>query len=312
VIDPEGGLGDQLILLGMEKKLQEMNIHYRLLRIRKSPIANKALARALDSLPSIQRIIRASRPGVIESRIRQLTHLLSKTIASDPKLSEEVILLRGGAYLNDVWKGYGVLRLVANAVRNKPKTIIIVAPQSFYFEETRFPEVLANLREEVHIFCRENESYKLLSSFRYPKNVHIHLSPDTAFYLSRKDLDVRNVRERYILIAPRLDRESATTWRINKIPKSRGTHVVSKDANLLPDFKSFVDIVANACKVYTDRLHVSILAAILNKETYLLPTIYHKNKSVYEFSLKHFRNVKFINAKEFPVPETSNTNRTHH
>jgi hypothetical protein len=44
VIDPEGGYGDELILMGLEKKLRKMNIHYKLLRIRKSPFANKALA----------------------------------------------------------------------------------------------------------------------------------------------------------------------------------------------------------------------------------------------------------------------------
>jgi exopolysaccharide biosynthesis predicted pyruvyltransferase EpsI len=65
---------------------------------------------------------------------------------------------------------------------------------------------------------------------------------------------------------------------------------------------SFIDITAKAARVYTDRLHVAILAGILRKEIYLLPNSYHKNKSTYEFSLKRFHNVHFIDTNEFPPP----------
>jgi len=285
VVDPEGGMGDQLILLGLEKKLQEMNIHYRMLRVRKSLAINKTLARAIDSVPALQTIIRAVRPDIMERRFRELIPPLGEAFTPGPYQSEDVILLRGGAYLNDIWKGYGVMRLVSKVVCNNPQAIIIIAPQSFYFKETRFPEILQEITNDVHVFCREIESCNLLSSFHYPKNVHISLSADTALYVSRGDLHVQDKPGDYILVAPRLDRESVVTWRLEKMRRTWGTSYVCKDVNLLADFKSFVEVVANACKVYTDRLHVAILAAILAKETYLLPNSYHKNKSTYEFSL---------------------------
>ena len=303
VLDPEGGFGDQLILLGLEKKLREMNIHYRLLEIRKSPLTNKALAAALNSLPGFQRIIRASRPDIMESRLRQLIGLLGKNSVPTPNPSEEVILLRGGAYLNDIWKGYGVLQLVSKIVQNKPRATVIISPQSFYFDKPQFPKAFTEIEQELHVFCRETESYKLLTSLRHPENVYVHLSADTALYLSSGDLPVHSRRGTYILIAPRLDRESVVKWRVEKVRKSSRKSIVSKDVNLLPNFRSFVDIVANSSTVYTDRLHVSILAAILNKETYLLPNSYHKNQSAYGFSLKRFQNVHFINTKEFPLPQ---------
>ena len=212
-------MGDQLILLGLEKKLQELNIHYRMLKIRKSPVTNKALARAVDSVPGLQTILRAARPDIMESRFRQQTRLMGGVSTFGSNLSEELILLRGGAYLNDIWKGYGVLRLVAKAVRNKPQAIIIIAPQSFYFDKTQFPETLAEISQQVHVFCREITSYNVLSSFHYRKNVHVHLSPDTAFYLSRSDFHVQNKRGKYVLIVPRLDRESMVRWRIDRIRK---------------------------------------------------------------------------------------------
>jgi len=303
VLDPEGGFGDQLILLGLQKKLHEMNIHYRVLEVRKSPLANKAFAAAVNSIPGLQRIIRASRPDIMERRIRKLTGPLHENSAPTLKPSEEVILLRGGAYLNDIWKGYGVLEVASKIVQNIPRAVIIISPQSFYFDKPEFPKGFTEIEQELHIFCRETESYKLLTSLRQPENVHIHLSADTALYLSSRDLPKHSSGGKYILVAPRLDRESVVRWRVQKLRRSSRKPIVSKDVNLLPTFGSFVDIVANSSTVYTDRLHVSILAAILDKETYLLPNLYHKNKSAYEFSLKRFQNVNFINTKEFPLPE---------
>ncbi len=45
-------------------------------------------------------------------------------------------------------------------------------------------------------------------------------------------------------------------------------------------------------EVYTNRLHIAIVGAILNKKTYFYPNSYFKNKAVYEYSLKNrFPNV---------------------
>ena len=302
VLDPEGGFGDQLILLGLEKKLQETNILYRLFKVRKSPSMNKVLAAAVDSLPGLQEFVRSVRPDIMESRFRHFMGPLVGDSVPISNLSDEVILLRGGAYLNDVWKGYGVLQLVSKIIRNRPRVTVIIAPQSFHFDKPQFPDPLADMKHDMHVFCRERGSYGLLSSLRPPKNIHVHLSADTAFYLSSSDLPVLHRRRKHILIAPRLDRESVVNWRVEKIRKLWRKPIIIKDVNLLPNFKSFVDIVANSSSVYTDRLHVSILATILNTETYLLPNSYHKNKSAYEFSLKRFQNAHFINTKEFPIP----------
>jgi len=73
--------------------------------------------------------------------------------------------------------------------------------------------------------------------------------------------------------------------------------------NLCSDFGKFVAAIGNSSKVFTDRLHVAILGGILNKETYLLPNSYHKNKSAYRFSLNRFPHVSFLETKEFPLPK---------
>ena len=57
---------------------------------------------------------------------------------------------------------------------------------------------------------------------------------------------------------------------------------------------NFVSAVANARRIYTDRLHVSILAHILGKEVTLYSNRYHKNRGVYEFSLSGDSKVVFV------------------
>ena len=300
VLDPEGGFGDQLILMGLEKKLQEMRIHYRLLRIRRSPSMNKPLARAMNSLPHLQGIIRAARPDILERGVRRLFAQHDEGPVFGLGRSEDVILLRGGAYLNDIWKDYGALRLVSKIAECMRATTVLISPQSFYFSTSQYAKPFASIKQVEHLFCRETESYNLLRSLQWPGNVHAHISPDTALYLTSSDFQIQTRRANYILIAPRLDRESVVRWRIRKIRRSSGKTIVTKDVNLLPNFKSYVETIANSSEVYTDRLHVAILAAILNKETYLLPNSYHKNKSAYGFSLKRFPNVNFIDTNEFP------------
>jgi exopolysaccharide biosynthesis predicted pyruvyltransferase EpsI len=54
----------------------------------------------------------------------------------------------------------------------------------------------------------------------------------------------------------------------------------------------FVSTVYNAKNIYTDRLHVAILSKILDKKATLFGNKYHKNKGVWEHSLRE--DVEFI------------------
>ena len=54
------------------------------------------------------------------------------------------------------------------------------------------------------------------------------------------------------------------------------------------DFKSWVQIHNNANTVFTDRTHSAIVSMLLGKKVYLLPNNYHKNRSIWEYSLKDF------------------------
>ena len=296
VVDPLGGKGDQLIYMGMEKKLRELNINYRILRYISVHARFYRIKKMLSSLRFPE--------SVTEKLSRAMYNLTYKKVSEIRDPFADVVLLRGGAYLNDVWKEYDILE---NAIKNNPDCDIIVAPQSFFFNTARFPEFFETCKQEIYLFCRERYSYNLLLSMNFPENVHVYLSHDTALYLSKDDFNPRN--SSYDLFCPRGDRESAVDWRIEDLRKRRNVgltdsgqpidKVLVGDLDLVGDFRAFVNLIENARRVYTDRLHVAILSAILGKDTFLYPNSYPKNKGVYEFSLYKFSNVRFVDSLKF-------------
>ncbi len=299
VVDPFGGKGDQLIYMGMEKKLRELSINYKVLRYK---TMNARLFKVKKMLSLLR--LHESIAEKLEYAARTTYNLIYKKVNEIRDAFADVILLRGGAYLNDLWKEYDILE---NVLRNSPDCAIIVAPQSFFFNSTRFSEFFYS-KQKIYLFCREKYSYNLLLSMNFPENVHIHLSHDTALYLSKDDFNSRDGS--YDLICPRDDKESVVDWRIEDLGKQENmklinftefstNKVILGDTDFVADFKAFVDLIENSRRVYTDRLHVAILAAILGKDTSLYPNIYHKNRGVYEFSLYKFPNVRFIDSLKF-------------
>ncbi|MEM5867127.1 MAG: polysaccharide pyruvyl transferase family protein [Candidatus Aenigmatarchaeota archaeon] len=139
-----------------------------------------------------------------------------------------------------------------------------------------------------------------------PENVHINLSPDTSFYLSKEDFNV--LKGNYDLICFRTDMESRI------FPRSRPNTIANEgiieltcldrrivvgDISLLNSFRKFVNLIEGSENIFTDRLHVAILSAILEKKTVLFPNSYYKNRGVYEFSLYKYPGVKFVNNPKY-------------
>lgn len=289
--------------MGIRKQLQSLEVRHSILHLEVARnMFRFAFTLAEKLLPTLQTILISCRPSVLERTIRQGG---SRPVASPAVIGEfDAIVMNGGAYLNNIWKGYRGLTAILPIARKNPGAAIIFAPQSFLANRSGyFEEMVANLGEEVHLFCREVTSYTLLKSLSFSRNVHIGCSPDAALYMSAGDFSAKP-ENKHVLIAPRLDRESIVKWNLSMMweiwPKAS---VRFGDVNLLPDLHTFIEVVAHASKVFTDRLHVSILSSILGRETYLLPNSYHKNKSVYDFSLKRFPQTRFINKTEFPTQE---------
>ena len=285
-----------MIFMGLEKKLKEVRIDYSVFEYKvKSFFHEIAL--------SVERKLAQFGLEIVGkaflNAVAPLVGTLDRKAHTIRNSSASVILLRGGAYLNDVWKEYHILVNANYVIRNKPDSTLVIAPQSYLFTTTKFPEFFMDIRQEVHLFCRERYSYDKCCGMCFPENVHIYLSPDTALYLTKEDFDLQKSEHEsdYLLIAPRKDRESAVTWNLGARDLRKKTLV--GDVMEVRDFRSFLDLVWNASEIHTDRLHVAILSAILGKETRLYPNIYYKNKGVYEFSLCTFPNVKFIDSYKY-------------
>lgn len=277
-ITPGGNHGDTLIHMGMVKKLEEAGCNYSCIN--------------LEDEYRKSRILGAK--YLINIAAWKLGWDRGFRLLEIPE-GADLILFDGGGYMNDVWYGMVLLRQVLRR-HSQP---VAVAPHSFWFKGTDLMSLFAGDRP-VTLFCRETYSFDLLSGMRKTKKVSVLLSKDTALYLNRKDLEayIRPSDENYDLICFRNDKESI-------IPNGLRREIVEGlDRSLVCDISikggldHFVSTIANAERIHTDRLHVAIVGHILRKETTLYDNLYHKNRGVYEYSLKADPKIKFIEVPQ--------------
>jgi exopolysaccharide biosynthesis predicted pyruvyltransferase EpsI len=273
-ITPGGNHGDTLIHMGLVKKLDENGYDYTSLNLehmyRGNPvIGGKYLINILFW-----------RLG-IDAGFRLLN------VPEDVGL----ILFEGGGYMNDVWYGPALLK----AVMRQTEAPIAVGPQSYVFARTRIADYFMDGREAT-LFCRERHSYDHLTGQGLPPTVQLKVSPELALYLAPEDLGefTEPREESYQLVAMRLDRESAVSEKLLREIEGACDNPVTRDISMEGSLTDFVSWVANAETVYTDRLHVAIVSSILGKDVTLYGNRYHKNRGVWEYSLRD--SVRFVEA----------------
>jgi exopolysaccharide biosynthesis predicted pyruvyltransferase EpsI len=275
-ITPGGNHGDTLIHMGMVKKLEELGCEFQCLNLeeaykRRVVLGAKYLAN-----------IAAWRLGV--DRGFDLI---------DVPGDADLILFDGGGYMNDIWYGLVLLKQVLK----RHRLPIAVGPQSYWFEATDFMSLFADDRP-VTLFCREPYSRDLLSVKPRPPQIEVLMSKDTALYLDQRYLDSLAVPSEgtYDLVCFRRDKETI-------IPREAKREIIEQTQNPMVDdiskkglLRDFVSTVANARRIHTDRLHVAILAHILGKEATLYDNRYHKNRGVYEYSMRHNPMIRFVES----------------
>jgi len=274
VITPGGNHGDTLIHMGLVKKLDERGFRYTSFNL------EHAYARSLALGGKYLLNIFFWKTG-IDAGFKLL----------DVHEDVELVLFDGGGYMNDIWYGPALLK----AVTKQTQAPIAVAPQSYVFNRTGLADCFRDGREAT-LFCRERYSYDHLTRQGLPPNVQLKLSPELALYLTPEDLVeyITPREERYQLVAMRQDRESAfTDDQIRELVQACGNPVL-RDVSMEGSLTDFVSWVANAEAVYTDRLHVAITGSILGKDVTLYGNRYHKNRGVWEYSLRD--GVRFIEA----------------
>jgi hypothetical protein len=147
--------------------------------------------------------------------------------------------------------------------------------------------LLETLDRRTTIFCRERTSLELVQA-QVAGRCAVHLDEDLAFAFDYAPWKKEGAGA---LIAFRGDRESLGC------PLPPGNRDVSAEGNT-DDGEHLLSVVAEYREVYTDRTHIGICAAMLEKDVHFYPNSYFKNRAIYEYSLAGRGNVTF---HEFPA-----------
>jgi exopolysaccharide biosynthesis predicted pyruvyltransferase EpsI len=189
--------------------------------------------------------------------------------------SRTIIYMHGGGGFNKWWAWSP--KLIKELRDRNPENTIIVGPSTFELDE----KMIKTLPPDVTYFARERTSYEYLKQF-FPS---VYIDHDTALQLKFRDgyLDIllgsNNLKDNYKLLAIRDDKESANF----PVSVNRSKFKVQVDPC---KEGSWASLHLNASVIMTNRCHSAILGSILGKRTILFPGSYHKNKSIYEYSLK--------------------------
>jgi exopolysaccharide biosynthesis predicted pyruvyltransferase EpsI len=151
------------------------------------------------------------------------------------------------------------------------------------------PEILARRADRVVFFSRERKSAEIAAD-ELPSGVEQFLNEDTAFYLNRDMLRSRagRIRQRANLIGVREDSES-----VKGRQSASAFQSVIDPAYFAQTFDHWLRVHAASKTILTNRTHSAVCGAILGTPTTLFDGAYHKNKSIWEFSLEK-RSVKWL------------------
>lgn len=271
---PGGNMGDRLICLGATKLAAQIGIKCRAVHYRAKRRSNGAL----------------------------------NLYCKDPVGADDIIYVSGcGGYTS--WCGLAgpLLRAIR---RDHPDNLVIVGPSTASLELQYLRQVLPRDDGRIVFFARERTSYDFIKANFYS---HTYLDHDTSLWLSKEDTLFRKFLRSFVpnieigskpdVVFLRADVEKTPP------PSIREDHAVVCDPVLfyrqrpcplkwisprsrLAERK-WLRLHLEASRITTNRLHSAIFGTILGKDVELFRNSYHKNRSVWEYSLKD-RGVKWI------------------
>ena len=194
---------------------------------------------------------------------------------SSPKYND-VLFIDGGGNLVDYYSD------VKDFLLKKPNLYneVVILPHTIFGEKQI--EVLNNISSNLIVFCREKVSAKFLED----RLTHgeVYLWHDCAFYNEFFQVSAG----RGVFNAFRSDKESI----LHILPESNND--ISYNGYATKPLNDLIDILQEYAQVNTDRLHIAIGATLLRKQVRFFPNSYYKNKAVFDYSLKKFLNIIFV------------------
>lgn len=194
---------------------------------------------------------------------------------SSPKYND-ILFIDGGGNFVDYYSDIRDFLIEKPALYSE----VVILPHTIFGEKQI--EVLNNISGNLTAFCREKVSAEFLEN----KLIHgkAYLWHDCAFYNTFSPLS----SGKGILNAFRSDKESI----LNKLPELNND--LSYNGYATKPLDELIDVLQKYAQVNTDRLHIAIGAVLLGKQVKLFPNSYYKNKAVFDYSLKKFPNVSFV------------------
>ena len=196
-----------------------------------------------------------------------------------------IIYLQGGGGFNPWWNWtHWLLRKLREA---NPENRIIVGPTTVDLNRD-FLDFVLDVDEKTTFFAREHMTYEVMQDYC----ADVRLDHDTALHLRYGDdylhrlVGTLEPRNKFSLLALRVDLES------RDLPPQ-----VKKE-----DFDRVVDpcrtsvwamLHMHARRIVANRSHSAIMGAVLGKDTSIFAGSYHKNRSIWGYSLKDM-GVKWI------------------
>lgn len=219
------------------------------------------------------------------------------------------IVFSGGA----IWTlFYNYQQIIDLYFKSKNLNKCIILPSSFY----KCDDAIKFFDERFIIFCREEQSYNYCRSLN-SKSKFI-LCDDMAFFADINNIDVLNIdnitNKKIINCYEKInaykslvgdtayfirnDKEKTNLKILNHVFDLSG-HFYEKRLNITYELaynatQLLIYAISQFKNIVTNRLHVAIAAAMLNKNVILYDNNYRKSSNIYKQSLYKYKNVQMI------------------
>lgn len=213
------------------------------------------------------------------------------TFLQRPPAANTAVYLHGGGGFNFIYHEYA-LKALCHALKNYSGPII-QGPQTSEDSAVYMQHLASHIQgagnQHFYLFAREKVTWRNLYGAIQDKSIKIRLDHDTAFHLNREDLlGERYIRPKYDLLALREDSERPA----RDAPFRHLAGLRLDPPHYAKTMDHWVRIHAYSRSIITNRTHSAILSTVLGVPATLLPGSYHKNRSIWEYSLRE-RGVKW-------------------
>jgi exopolysaccharide biosynthesis predicted pyruvyltransferase EpsI len=229
---------------------------------------------------------------------------------------DRIVFLGGGGNLVGLYRG---TRASIEACRDRARRVILL-PHTIRANA----ELIQSLDHRTTIWCRDFRSFEHVVGLN--PRLDCRLGHDMAFHcdvprllndpictalgpamlaegLARHGTSLERLSARSIVRFMRTDREALSAGIRTDLDVSRAFGRVSDVQASKVAAWCFLQTISVARRVVTDRLHVAIACALLNKDCELVDNSYNKNREVYAHSLRHFDGITFAKSGKVTVAD---------